>query len=214
MAEALTLIGFHHSVYTWVVRFALAEMGLEARYVEADPFAVPPDPVLARYTALRRVPVLCDGGFCLTETAAILRYLDHLSDRPTFQPRDARAAAQMVQIMGLVDADIYPILIRQVFSGGYYRPVVMQEPGDSEQVHAGLQRAAPSLTVLDQIAREGRQLSGEVLYLADFHLAPMLSYALRVPEVAKVISAYPSLAMWWAKIASRPALSASDPLAV
>ena len=43
----LTLYGFGPSVYTRAVRIGLIETGLDARYVEADPFADPPDPTLS-----------------------------------------------------------------------------------------------------------------------------------------------------------------------
>ena len=79
MADRLTLIGFEHSVYTRIVRMALIELGLEANYVEANPFTN--DPVLDEYTPLGRVPVLRHGDFTLTETAAILRYLVHWGRR-------------------------------------------------------------------------------------------------------------------------------------
>ena len=121
MAE-LTLVGFRYSVYTRIVRMALSEMSLKADYVEADPFADPPDPVLTEYTPFDRVPVFCDGSFCLTETAAILRYLDRLGPRPTLVPRGPKAAARMAQVIGIADAYCYGTLVRQVFSHGYYRP--------------------------------------------------------------------------------------------
>ena len=212
MAEPLRLIGFEHSVYTWAVRFAMAEMGLTADYVEANPFADPPDPVLARYTPLRRVPVLQHGDLLLTETAAILRYLDALSAGPSLQPEDPVAAAQMNQIIGLVDADVYPIMVRQVFSPGYYTPVVLGLPGDDAPVTHGLVQAQPALEVLERIAGQGRQLTGDVLSLADLHLGPMMSYFTRVPAAAEALTGTPALARWWQTVSLRPALRATDPL--
>ena len=73
MDEQLTLIGFKHSVYTRIVRIALIELGMQAAYVEADPFS--DDGGLEDITPFGRVPVLRHGDFTLTETAAILRYL-------------------------------------------------------------------------------------------------------------------------------------------
>lgn len=68
----------------------LREMGMDADYSEANPFAEDPDPILARYTPLRRVSVLEHGGVVLMETAAILRYLDHISDAPRWSHRRQR----------------------------------------------------------------------------------------------------------------------------
>ena len=213
MAEALRLVGFQHSVYTWIVRLALREMELAADHVEANPFADPPDPVLARYTPLNRVPVLVHGPFRLTETGAILRYLDTLSTRPSLLPQEPQAQARMAQVIGLADADVYPVMVRQVFSGGYYRPVVMGEAADAEALSQGLLRAAPVLGLLEEIAAEGRVLTGAALTLADLHLAPMLSYFLRVPEARSLLASYPALDHWWAMMARNAHLCATDPMA-
>lgn len=212
MAEPLRLIGFEHSVYTWAVRFALAEMGLRAEYVEANPFADPPDPVLAHYTPLRRVPVLQHGDFLLTETAAILRYLDAISGGPSLQPQDPIAAAQMNQIIGIVDADVYPVMVREVFSAGFYNTVVLGQAVDIARVTAGLERSGAALSVLERIAEDGLQLQGTALTLADVHLAPMMAYFLRVPEAAAALARYPALTLWWRVMGSRAALISTDPL--
>lgn len=213
MPERLILIGFEYSVYTWIVRLALKEFGLEANYVEANPFADPPDPVLPRYTPLGRVPVLMHGDFRLTETAAILRYLDRLASGPSRQPGTAKALARMDQAIGIGDADVYRILVRQVFSNGYYWPVVLKEPGSQEVLTQGLARAAPCLSVLEEIAAEGLQLAPGQRSLADFHLAPMMSYALRVPELAALLPGYPALQGWWEQTSEWQALRRTDPLA-
>lgn len=213
MADPLRLIGFEHSVYTWAARFALAEMGLEAAYVEANPFADPPDPVLARYTPLRRVPVLQHGDLLLTETSAILRYLDTISGGASMQPNDPVAAAQMDQIIGIVDADVYPVMVREVFSPGFYTPVVLGLDRDDVRVAEGLERAKPALGLLNRIAGEGRQLSGGALSLADIHLAPMMRYFLRVEAAGEMFKRYPALVAWWQVMGQRPALLSTDPMA-
>ena len=211
MAEALRLIGFKHSVYTWIVRLALHEMGLTADYVEANPFADPPDSVLSEYTPLRRVPVLQHRDFCLTETAAILRYLGALSHQRPLQPTEPKALAQMVQVIGLADADVYPSLVRHVFSAGFYVPAVTGAARNDHAVAEGIARAGPVLSLLEQIAGDGRQLNGHSVTLADLHLAPMISYFVRVPEGKAMLADYPALSAWWAGISTRNSLRMTDP---
>lgn len=214
MADRLTLIGFEHSVYTWIVRLALAEMQLDAGYLEANPFSDDPDPILQQVTPFRRVPVLQHGTFTLTETTAILRYLDRLSSLNTCVPADAKAAARMDQVIGVVDAYVYPVLVREVFSAGYYLPNIEADTTDHSHIVAqGLKRAPLSLGLLDEIAQEGHQLSGDTISLADLHLAPMISYFVRVPEGAEMLSDYPALARWWGGISQRGSVIATDPFA-
>ena len=212
MAEGLTLVGFKHSVYTWIVRLALRELRLEADYVETNPFEEPPDETLARYTPFRRVPVFLHGKLRLTETAAILRYLDATWGQHRFEPSDPAGLAQMAQVAGLVDADVYPLLVRKVFSQGYYLPRVAGLQGDPALIAEGLDASHSVLKVLDQIASEGRVLNGNVVTLADLHLAPMMSYAMRVPEVAPLLEAYPAVAHWWDKTKDWDSLVQTDPL--
>ena len=211
MAEALTLIGYHPSVYTRVVRMALSEMGLQANYIEANPFAATPDPILASYTPFDRVPVLRHGDFTLTETAAILRYLDQISDRASLIPPSAHAAARMAQVIGVVDAYGYVPIVRDVASHGFYRASV-GAPSDPERVVTGLWVARPVLTLLNQIAQEGEVLNGKNLTLADLHLAPMMAFFVKVPEAARTLGEFNALNTWWASMLNRASLVATDPL--
>ncbi len=211
MADALTLIGFRYSVYTRILRMALIEMGLTARYVETDPFAEIPDPVLAAHSPFGRVPVLQHDEFTLTETATILRYLDTLAPHSLI-PANPKAAARMGQVMGIIDAYGYVPLVRKVFSHGAYRPR-MGQPFDPAQVGEGMQAAIPVLATLESVAAEGFVLAPQALTLADLHLAPMIAYFAEVPQGAAALATYPALSAWWRKIALRPSLIATDPFA-
>ena len=208
----LTLIGFRYSVYTRIARLGLIETGLSASYVEVDPFADTPDPALARHTPFGRVPVLRHGDVTLTETAAILRYLAAVGEGAYLVPNDPKAAARMAQVMGVVDAYGYWPMVRQVFSHGFYQPA-MGEAADPEEISHGLAGAAPVLTLLEEIAAEGRVLGGGQITLADLHLAPMVDCFVRVPDGAAALAAHPRLSRWWEGVADRPSLRATDPFA-
>jgi len=210
MAEPLNLLGFRHSVYTRIARMGLIETGLTATYVEANPFAAEPDPVLAAITPLGRVPVLQHGDFVLTETAAILRYLNDLGPKASLIPTDPQSAARMAQVMGIVDAYVYQPLVRKVFSHGFYQAAV-GEDGDSAIVAEGLVLSQAPLRALDSIAAGGLQLGGARISLADLHLAPMMDYFVRVPEAADLLRHYSALSAWWDEISNHPSLRDTDP---
>ena len=211
MAEGLILNGFGPSVYTRIVRMALIEMGLDADYVECDPFSEVPDQTLAALTPFGRVPVLQQGDFTLPETTAILRYLDALATGPSLVPQDPRAAARMTQVMGIVDSYAYLPLVRDVFSHGFFRPLI-GAAADAQRVEAGCTAAHPVLQALESIAAEGLVLNGG-LTLADLHLAPMMDYFNRVPEAARMLADHPSLSAWWDGIKGRTSLAQTDPFA-
>ena len=213
MDDRFILIGFRYSVYTRIVRMALLELGLEATYVEANPFAVEPDAELSRHTAFGRVPVLRHGAFTLTETAAITGYLHDLTAGRALRPDDAQATARMLQVIGIVDAYGYQPMVRDVFSHGFYRPHLGEE-FDPAKVVTGLDRSRPVLQTLDLIAEEGLQLNGKDVSLSDIHLSPMIAYFAEVPQAADLLSKYPALSAWWAQLCNRPSLIATDPFAM
>lgn len=208
MADGFTLIGFRHSVYTRIVRIALIEMRLQASYVEVDPFSDPT--ALDRFTPLARVPVLRHGDFTLTETAAILRYLARVSGARHLMPDDAQALARMDQVFGIVDTSLYWPLVRQVFSNGFYAPL-MNEPVDVDQVATGIKAGRSGLKLLNTIAAEGLVLDGQGLTLADLHLAPVMDYLTRVAAGAELLAEYPDLSAWWSGMSGSPLLQETDP---
>ena len=212
MAEGLHLIGYGPSVYTRIVRMALSEMRLHATYTEADPFSVTPDPLLASVSSFGRVPVLQQGDFTLTETSAILRYLDQISGAPSLVPQDARAAAQMAQVTGIIDFYGYIPLIRDVFAHGHYYASVGATP-DIERLERGLVASEPVLRALEAIAQEGRVLQATTFSLADIHLAPMVDYFVKVPAAKAQLDEKSALSAWWKTAKRRPSLVATDPTA-
>ncbi len=210
MGDHLTLIGFRYSAYTRIVRMALLELGVEAVYVETDPFAAQLDQILLDNSVLGRVPVLRDATFILTETAAITRYLAALYPDENIVPDTPKALARMMQVIGIVDAYGYESMVRKVFSHGFYRPY-FNEDFDLSEVAMGIRESMPVLQMLEAIAAEGRQINTTQFSLADIHLAPMLCYFTKVPEAAALLAQYPALSHWWTWASARPSLTQTNP---
>ena len=208
-AGDLELIGYGPSVYCWIVRWTLAEIGLAARWREVDPFAPrdgPPD----WPHPFGRVPVLIHGELTLYETAAITRYLDEAFPGPGLQPGAPAARARLVQIQSLVDTYAYWPLVRQVFAQAVFAPA-SGTPGDAAEVEAGLKAAQPVLAALDALASDEAFLLGADLSLADLHLGPMLAYFAMAPEAAALVERSRRLGPWLRRIARRPAFRATWP---
>ena len=170
---------------------------------EVNPFA--PD-VPASYLALHpfgRVPTLVHDGFALYETGAITRYIDRAFPGPPLQPSEARTAARMDQVIGIVDAYGYWPMVRQVFSHRVFRPRSGQ-PGDEAEIGRGLQASAKVLAALEPLAGDG-------VTLADLHLGAMIAYFVQAPEGATLLAQYSHLAAWWRKLSARPSFAATDP---
>jgi glutathione S-transferase len=206
----VTLWGYRYSVYTRIVRMVLLHLGVPYRAREADPFADPPDPDLARIAPIGRVPVLDHAGFTLSETSAICRYLAAIFPNTALVPEAPQARARMDQAIATMDAHGYWPMVRQVFAHAVFRPVIGAAP-DGAQITEGLVAAAPVLRLLNEIAAEGRILDGKSLCLADMHLAPMIGYFEMAPQGLRALRTYPALMAWWEGMQRQRVYQDTDP---
>lgn len=204
---APVLHGLEVSVYTRIVRMALAVKGVEYRLEAADPFAAQP---LGHVSATGRIPVLVHDGFILAETAAIVDYLDAEFPEPRLRPEQAKAIGRAAQVRGIVDSAGYWPLVRQVFSHGVFRPL-RGLPAEAAEVAAGLAAGAPVLAALEEIAEEGHVLNRTHLTHADLHLAPMIACFAMEPRGRAALDRHPALARWFGWIAAQPCFTATDP---
>lgn len=204
------LHGFRFSVYTRAAKLALEEKAVAYETAEVDPFAEDVPDAYLRLHPFGRVPALSHGDFDIYETAAIARYVDAAFDGPSLAPTDPRAAGRVAQVVSIVDSYAYWPMVRQVFAHRVFRPL-FGEAADEAEIAEGLSRSRRVLSALDAIAAEGMALDGVAVTLADCHLASMIDYFARAPEGAEALAAHPSLSRWWAAVAQRPSLHATDP---
>ena len=209
MDTSVTLVGFRHSVYQRVVRIVLHEKRVAFRVREVNPF----DPVEAEHLRdlqpFGRVPVLRHGSFDIYETSAITRYVDAAFDGPRLVPDEPRAAAQMAQVIAVIDAYGYWPMIRQVFARRVFAPNEDSALNEAE-VASGLEASRAVLVALDAIAADTRVLTGDTITLADCHLGAMMDYFTRAPEGDALTRSQPHLDRWWRKIRGRPSIVGLD----
>lgn len=201
----IRLWGYKYSVYTWIVRMALAERGLTHDWTEVNPF----DPASDNPHPFGRVPMLGHGDLRLFEVSAITTYLDRAFPGDSWTPDAPLAQARVAQVIGIVDSYGYWPLVREVFA-----PVLSaQAEGralDEALVAKGMATSQPVLAALEGIAAEGHVLTGE-LTRADLHLAPMISYFAIHPPAAQMLAEFPSLNAWFEAIRRRPSCVSTFP---
>lgn len=209
MDDSVTLFGFRHSVYQRVARIALNEKSVQFTVEEINPFDAIEAERLRDLNPFGRIPVLRHGTFSLYETSAITRYVDGAFTGPILVPDDPRAAAQMAQVIAILDAYGYWPMIRQVFSRRVFAPHEDSASNETE-VAEGLEASRRVLSALEAIAAERQVLTGDAITLADCHLGAMMDYFRRAPEGEEIAHGLPFLDTWWRKVRVRPSIAGLD----
>ncbi len=207
---SLVLHGFRYSVYVRIARIALAEKGLTYEHVEIDPFATDVPIEYLTLHPFKRVPVLVDGDFALYETEAITRYIDEAFPGPALQPSEPRQRARMAQIISIIDSYGYVPMVRQVAGERVFALFRGRQP-DEALIRTGLEASRRVLDALETIIPgDGPITGGKVWSLADFHLAPMMTYFTAAPEGEEALTHYAKLSAWWQVVRERNSVQEAD----
>lgn len=172
----MILHGFWRSTATWRVRIALAYKRVPFTYVPVDLVGAGAqhDPAHRARNPMAQVPVLeLDDGACLSQSIAILEWLEETRPDPPLLPRDPLARARVRQVAEVVNAGIQPLQ-----NSGVQRHLealgVPVGPWLERWVGVGL-------AALEAMVRPlaGRFCVGDELSFADLALVPQLDFARR-----------------------------------
>jgi maleylacetoacetate isomerase/maleylpyruvate isomerase len=192
----MKLYNYFRSSASYRVRIALALKGLPFEYVPVhltknEQF----NESYAAVSASRLVPTLVDGDKVLTQSLAIVEYLDETHPEPPLLPRDAAGRARVRALAYDIACEIHPLNNLRVLR---YLVRDMKVSDDDKNrwyrhwVETGLE------TVERQLAdpRTGRFCHGNAPTLADVCLVPQIFNAQRfdcrldhVPTVMRVFEA-------------------------
>ncbi|KAF1021160.1 MAG: Maleylpyruvate isomerase [Paracidovorax wautersii] len=205
----MQLYSFFNSSTSYRVRIALALKGLSTDYhgidIRGGAQRAP------GYTALnpsRAVPLLVDGDFTLSQSLAIIDYLDQRAPLPRLIPLEPLARARVLELARVIACDMHPVNNLRILK------YLQQELGLSAAqkdawyrhwVNEGFQAAEVLL------ARHGGTHGwcfGEQPTLADVCLVPQVANALRM---GCDLGAYPRVLQAWEHASSHPAFVAAEP---
>ena len=197
--------GIHGSPFVRAVQLVLEEKGAPWRL---QPMALGERETRLKLHAFGRMPVVDHGDFRLYETQAILRYVDAVIPLPALQPKDARAAARMDQIIGVNDWYLFPQVTAVI---GFHRivgPKLMGMTPDEAKIAEALPNAHACARELERLLDGKPFLAGDSLSLADLMVAPQLTFLAMTPEGEAVLEGSP-LKAWLARMDSRPSMAAT-----
>ncbi|HET6972154.1 MAG TPA: glutathione S-transferase family protein [Phenylobacterium sp.] len=165
----MKIIGSYVSPY---VRKVLACLNLKGVAYEIDP--ITPffgDDAFERMSPLRRIPVLVDGDFTVSDSSVICAYLDEAYPGYPLLPKDPKDRARARWLEEFADTRMGDVFIWGLFYQRLVRPAVWKEPTDEARVEKSLTQDAPAvLDYLEDLApAEGFLFDG--IGLADISVA-------------------------------------------
>ena len=192
----MQLYSYHRSSASYRVRIALALKGLAYDYVAVhlarnEQFSES----YAAVSAARLVPMLKDGDVLLTQSLAIIEYLDETHPAPALLPADALGRARVRALAYDIACEIHPLDNLRVLRYLVHELKLSEDDKNRwyrHWVETGLQTVERQLTD----ARTGQFCHGDAPTLADILLVPQIFNAQRfncrldhVPAVMRVFEA-------------------------
>jgi glutathione S-transferase len=152
-----------------------------------------------------KVPAFAHDGFALYETQAIMRYVDRVFPGPALQPDDARQAARMNQLIGMVDAYGWPSCAAGILFNRLLAPR-LGLPVDEAAIAAAMPRARIFLAESERLLADNEFLAGERISLADLMLAPILAPLPLTAEGRELLAPHRRLTAWSGRMAERDSM--------
>ncbi len=187
------------------VRVFLAEKGLAIRLVMVDLLkGENRTPEFLAKNPMGSLPVLeLDDGTCLTESLAIIEYLDELNPDPPMIGTAPLERARVRELERLAEASIFNRAAKIFFHTSPVFARAHQVPEAAEQAREGLPNA---LRIMD--ARVGNRpfVAGDRPTIADCTLFAAFEHARRADM--ELETGYENLARWYAAFRHRPSADA------
>jgi glutathione S-transferase len=197
------------STYVWSARLALAEKGVTHELVDVPLGAHREMAHLARHP-FAKVPAFEHDGFALYETQAILRYVDERFAGAPLQPEDVHEWSRMNQLIGIVDAYLWPAVAGAILVNRILVPRRGGTP-DEAAIAAALPQARLCLTEIDRLMADQPFLAGTHLSLADLMVLPLLYYFGRIGDGRPLMAEQPKLELWVGRMAERQSFAVTKP---
>jgi glutathione S-transferase len=156
-----------------------------------------------------RIPVLEHGDFCLYETQAIVRYADSVGSGPSLVPQNARAAARMNQVIGIVDWYVFSSITVGIVAERLMAQLFWGRPTDETNIAKALPQARTCVRELERLKAAADFMAGDRVSIADLMLAPQLEYFRATPEGAELLKGT-SLDGWLTRMGMRASMQATQ----
>lgn len=211
MAAEFRLYGYFRSSAAFRVRIALNLKGIAAELRFVHLLRDGGEQHASDYKALNPqelVPTLVHNGRAITQSLAIIEYLNEIVPKPPLLPPDPLGRARVREIAYAIACDIHPVnnlrvnqYLKRTFGGDAETQIAWQQ----HWIAIGF---AALETMLSGSSETGRYCHGDTPTLADICLIPQMANARRVKLD---LAPYPTLVRIEAEALKNPAFDAALP---
>lgn len=200
----MKLFGASGSPYVRKVLAFADEKGIELELVPVGFGDAPPE--FYQASPFKKMPAFQDGDFRISDSSAIITYLDALKPEPNLIPLEPKARARVIWFEEYADTIMTPPAAKMVFNR-LLAPKLLNMPGD-EAVAAAAEadELPPVLAYLESVIPASGWLVEDRPTLADISVASPLGTLMHTGwrlDAAK----YPKAAAYVDKVLARPCLS-------
>ncbi|EGT41462.1 hypothetical protein CAEBREN_28076 [Caenorhabditis brenneri] len=197
------LYSYWRSSCSWRVRIALGLKNIDYEYKTVNLLSAEALSELKEINPAAKVPTYVDNGHALSESMAIIEYLEETHPEVPLLPKDPVKRALARQIALLVTSGIQPLHNLKVL-----QTLNKKEAGLGQQF--AKQFVVEGLTALEVLLKQnsGKYCIGDELTMADLNIPPLVYSANRF---GLDLSAYPTVNRINATLAEIPAFIAAHP---
>lgn len=163
-------------------------------------------PEFMRASPFGKMPAFTDGDFAISDSTAIITYLEAKYPEPPLIPADPAARARTIWFEEFADT----MLIAcggKMFFNRFVSPTFLKRPGDLAAADAAQTNDWPPLLDYLEGVATGDYLVGDALTLADIAVASAFATLSHI-EVGADAARHPNVAAWLGRILSRPSFAA------
>ncbi|XP_058224035.1 glutathione S-transferase 2-like isoform X3 [Rhododendron vialii] len=189
-ASKVVLYSNWQSSCSWRVRFALNLKGIPYEYKAVDlAKGEHLTPEFEKLNPLHLVPVLVDGDFVVSDSYAILMYLEEKYPENALLPVDLRLRALNLQAANIICSSVQPLTMLGVLK------LIEEKVGPEERLSWAQYNIDKGFIALEKLLKNssGKYATGDKIYMADVFLAPQIAIAAR--RFNMDMSKYPTLGM-------------------
>lgn len=205
-ALSMKLYSYWESSCSWRVRFALKLKGLPYEYKPVDlRKGEQLSPEFEKISPLHYVPVLVDDGVVVTDSLAILMYLEDKYPQNKLLPTNPHRRAVNLQTASIVNCNIQSLHMKTVLGS------IENKLGKEECLAWAQQVIEKGFTAVEKLVKDcaGIYSTGDEVSMADVFLAPQISAAISRFQID--MSKFPTLSKIHESCKALPEFQASLP---